>query len=619
MHDALAIPSRHRTRRHAKKGIIMLGIASLLWLLFRTGSKPSRIAYPCQQAALANSLAAFPLLAAILVGVTLKTFKYLTKWGKVLSLVVIMFTSILVTVPYWEDLRVVNAQNPNQEINLILSSHAATASSPSNIFVVNGRQTATASNLVNLMASNGLDFYSMIQSNDVVLIKINAEWDERGGTDTDVLRQLIQAIISHPNGFTGEIVVADNGQFQTFMNGANNNAEDHTQSPQDVADSYSAKYNVSTYDWMPIRKTQVDEYTAGDMKDGYILESNPNNITNIQVSYPKFRTIFGTYISFKNGIWNGQEYENRLKVINMPVLKSHNMYGVTGAVKHYMGVQTEGINGGLANGHESIASGGMGTLMAETRMPTLNILCAIWVNAIPDNYVGAGPSTPYNFATRTNVLAASTDPVALDYWASKYVLVQAAQRIGYSDTHTLDPESTNKSGVATEAFGVWLPKARDALLRAGVQVTTNEAQMNIYVLNPGSPSPSPSSSTAPSPSSTPPPTPTPTPEPTITPTPTPTPTPTSSPQPTSTLPSSSPSYSSTPTFSLAPSPSPNPSSTPQRSPSQSLFPSPSPSRSAEITYPVATAVVATAIIAATVAIRKMQKKTANQNNKRQTN
>ena len=117
MHDALAIPSRHRTRRHATKGIVILGVASFLWLLFRTGSKPSRIAYPCQQAALSNSLAVFPLLAVFLVGVALKTFKYLTKWGKVLSLVVIVVTSILVTVPFWEDLQVVNAQNPNQEIN----------------------------------------------------------------------------------------------------------------------------------------------------------------------------------------------------------------------------------------------------------------------------------------------------------------------------------------------------------------------------------------------------------------------------------------------------------------------------------------------------------------------
>ncbi|NIV94818.1 DUF362 domain-containing protein, partial [candidate division KSB1 bacterium] len=59
---------------------------------------------------------------------------------------------------------------------------------------------------------------------------------------------------------------------------------------------------------------------------------------------------------------------------NMPVLKSHSWYGVTASLKHYMGVQTQR----LANGHQTVATGGMGTLMVETGLPTLNIIDAIW-------------------------------------------------------------------------------------------------------------------------------------------------------------------------------------------------------------------------------------------------
>jgi len=393
----------------------------------------------------------------------------------------------------------VRAVDPNQEILLTLKSRNATVpTDASNIYAVNGRALAHISNLLDLMGSHGLLFYrsntagpnrgpsGLIARDDVVLIKINEEWPERGGTNTDVLKELIQAIVNHPDGFVGEIVVADNGQWGGSMDWWENNAEDPRQSTQDVVNMFSPPHNVSTYTWRPIRGIRVEEYSEGNMTDGYILYDAADPETGIYVSYPKFQTKFGTYISFKYGIWNGTHYENRLRVINLPVLKSHKWYGVTAALKHYMGVQSEGQmsqgdNPGLANGHQCVATGGMGTLMVETGLPTLNIVDAIWVNANPPPEDIAGPGTPYESATRVNVLIASTDPVALDYWSAKHVLVQAAERIGYSDTHTLDPDNTNRNGVIGEAFGVWLNKTKDEILRGGYQVTTSEEQMNVYV------------------------------------------------------------------------------------------------------------------------------------------
>jgi uncharacterized protein (DUF362 family) len=67
----------------------------------------------------------------------------------------------------------------------------------------------------------------------------------------------------------------------------------------------------------------------------------------------------------------------------------------------------------------------MGTEMVDTRYPVLNILDAIWVNANP----GRGPGTSYNAATKTGIIAASADPVALDYWAAKNILVQTAKTL----------------------------------------------------------------------------------------------------------------------------------------------------------------------------------------------
>jgi hypothetical protein len=216
------------------------------------------------------------------------------------------------------------------------------------------------------------------------------------------------------------------------------------------------------------------------MTNGYWRNSTADPDTGVYVSYPKFQSALGTYVSFKHGIWNGASYEDRLKVINLPVLKSHSNYGVTAACKHYMGVESEILNGGIANGHQQIGEGGMGTLLAETRYPILNILDAIYINANPYPFIFCGPATSYEAATRVNILMASTDPVALDYWAAKNVLIPTAQLNGYEDTHHLDPDNTESGGL-TDAFGVYLNNTKNELIRNGYTVTSNPNRMNVFL------------------------------------------------------------------------------------------------------------------------------------------
>jgi len=472
-----------------------------------------------------------------------KTKKFISKKGISLLILIIIANVVLSSGEFLGSMQLAGAADPNQELYLSLEPMQASSSPASNLYVVNGRAYAHVNELINLMGSNGLLFYKsdtsgenqgpngLIANNDVILIKINEEWPYRGGTNTDILKELIQALVDHPEGFVGEIVVADNGQWQGSMNWPESNAEDHAQSTQDVVNMFfSQDFDVSTKTWIPIRFDRVDEYSEDDMTDGYILYDNPDPETGIYVSYPKFRTQFGTYVSFKKGIWNGTGYEKRLKVINMPVLKSHSVYGVTASLKHYMGVQSQG----LANGHSTVATGGMGTLMVETGLPTLNIIDAVWVNANPPSFSGDGPGTPYNQATRVNVLMASTDPVALDYWAAKRVLVQTANLIGHTDTHAIDPDNIDRSGVSGEAFGVWLGRTENAIVDGGYTVTSDENKMNVYV-----------KSEAPQPTPTPSPSPTPTPTSTPTSTVSPSPLPTSSPSPTAS-PSPTPSTPSSP-------------------------------------------------------------------------
>lgn len=144
-----------------------------------------------------------------------------------------------------------------------------------------------------------------------------------------------------------------------------------------------------------------------------------------------------------------------------------------------MGVQSEVIAGGLGNGHNTVATGGMGTLLVECGLPTLNIIDAIWVNANPFPSISAGPSTSYSKATRLDILIAGTDPIALDYWVAKHILIQTAKIIGYENTNTFDPDYSEKSGLI-EAFGIWLNLTREELIRGGFNVTTDENRMNIF-------------------------------------------------------------------------------------------------------------------------------------------
>ena len=485
-------------------------MVSLAWLLIRTGTKPTRITYPCQRAAIdqvSASLSAFVPIAAApallrfkwpsLPNLVSQTKRFLSShWKAILALLIIVPSAFIGVGLVWLFVQPPGTGEPNflpGDLQLTLEASDATSAPASDIFVTHGRVYSHISVLIDLMGEQGLLFYrssttgsnqgpsGLIASNDVVLLKINSQWTMRGGTNTDLLAEVIEAITAHPDGFVGEIVVADNSQGVGGLDHSQNNAENQDQSVQDVVDSFSLNHQVSTYDWQTIRHIQVNEYSEGDMTDGYIVYDSADSETGIYVSYPKFQTEYGTYISFRDGIWNGASYTDRLRVINMPILKSHMRYGTTGAVKHYMGVQSEQLNGGLANGHVTVATGGMGTLFAECGLPTLNILDAIWINTNPAPSFSCGPSTSYSEATRVNVLMASTDPVALDYWAAEQVLVQAATLNNETSIYTLDPDNTTLAFGMEEAFGVWLPLSRDELVREGYSVTTDETRMNVYI------------------------------------------------------------------------------------------------------------------------------------------
>lgn len=491
--------SEHTKRRFRDTiaGFGLIALLSGLWLALRSGSKPSRLAYPCQQVALSNIkvfklmlLSAFPSAVGFLSSRKIKT-AFLIGGVVLASTFVIPELTQLHFLPDEPD------DYTRVPINLV--ENTATVENPSNLYYVKnasgegGSMDLAVSTLLSMLASHNESFYDLIGPDDVVVLKVNCQWDSRGGTNTDLLKSVIQAILDHPDGFTGEIVVCDNGQGLGSFDYIEANAFNHSQNIQSVVDSF-APHRVSTFLWDNIRTSVVNEYNQGDDTNGYVLSDTFLPETQLYVSYPKFQTDFGTNISLKLGIFNGTQYNSdQLKIINMPVLKSHGRYGVTGCVKNYMGVPmgeiVASIHNSIPHEHFSIGLGGMGSLMGEVRAPILNILDMIWTNPNPlESSVRRGPSTIYANARFTDIIGASRDPVAMDYWSSKNVLCQAAEYLNYTEYSSLDPDYAPKSNPVLpgyppmdESFHNYLNRTMFVLRDYGIQTTMEPEAMNVFV------------------------------------------------------------------------------------------------------------------------------------------
>jgi len=70
VHDSVTASGQPRSwlRRWFMTNALLSGIFALAWLVLRSGSKPSRFTYPCQQAAFGTAAAAFgvPLVATLI-------------------------------------------------------------------------------------------------------------------------------------------------------------------------------------------------------------------------------------------------------------------------------------------------------------------------------------------------------------------------------------------------------------------------------------------------------------------------------------------------------------------------------------------------------------------------
>jgi hypothetical protein len=486
--------------------IWVIGLGSLAWLLLRSGTNPRRLAYPCQRAALFNSLTFLGFPSGIAISSRLyRRFKQKPSLGAVLVFLLALFVTInlkgSVFKPQGEALADINL--PSWTSSTAISDVFAVQDVPIPQCSLDGGQLQTTppcndpsfsfhddgvDALLDSMEAKGDYFYKtsshptgILGSNDVVVIKINNQWGGRGtgdgtgrlATNTDVLKGLIWRILQHPDGFSGEIIIAENAQptSTNIWDVTPANSEFQGQSFKDVVTAFQSKgYPVSLYDWTNLNNSRINggslnnsgypngEYIKGNLNDGYVMIDDPNAPATNELSYPKFKTAKGNYISMRYGVWNGSSYEkDRLTFINMPVLKRHGMAGATISWKNLIGfITAEGYSENRFGSYDEMHNyfwgytggqeknyGLLGKEIALIRAPDLNLVDAIWV-PFENNFTGN--------AVRENILLASSDPFAGDWYASEYVLY---------------PITGNKNTSA----------ARGGVFRSATRVNQNSAQL----------------------------------------------------------------------------------------------------------------------------------------------
>jgi hypothetical protein len=509
-------------------GHIILGLASLAWLGLRSGTRPSRLVYPCQRVAATNGLGFLAYIASLIASMRLYRHarEHMT-FGRLVLLVAALILMAMLqgevtrpallganpTLPAW------TSPDAVSDVFAVTNVPTPTVSLeggviPGGVSPVEALRDSGVDTLVNLMASQGIRFYKTIHQpngifapDDVVVIKVNAQWNcnsgddnRRAHTNIDVVKGVIYRIVQHPEGFTGAVIVTDNGQGVPAQLDCTdyNNAQDAHQSYQDVTDAFvNQGYDVCTYTWDNIRDNFVSEYISGSIESGYVLVQDGTPGTD-QLSYPKFEVTCGSHtyqISMRYGLWNGTTYDNtRLKMVNLPVVKRHGMAGATIAVKNYIGFLTtanrEARFGDFTEMHDFFWGyvggsdyGLLGRQLALIRRADLNIVDAIWVNPT-SNTSGA------DSAVRDDVLLVSTDPFALDYYSSAYVLLP---HITPGSDAARDADARYRGG---EFRGLLLTNENRARLKGltdiidlddGLTVDEEQAQFNVFVADASAP------------------------------------------------------------------------------------------------------------------------------------
>lgn len=302
----------------------------------------------------------------------------------------------------------------------------------------------------------------IIGPNDVVVIKPNAQWWNQGAPNLLSLKTFVELTLERPGGFHGEVILAENCHRGSSSWAATSSAwASNFERNSDVKGIHNLNELVallkkrypkkfSACHWIDVAgggrriygPKDGEGYVYCDGTGGVPLLAFDNGVTGTEhratiMTYPIFSSDRGTVIDFKNGVWEKGTYTGQpLRFINFAALNHHSTYcGATSAIKNYLGVadlsggpdprKNGRLTGNYFNFHAfpfncwapgprmGMLGAEVGVFMKSIRKADLNITTAEWVG------LSSRVDPP---VARTRAILASSDPVALDYHAVRYLL-----------------------------------------------------------------------------------------------------------------------------------------------------------------------------------------------------
>ncbi|MHA2120694.1 MAG: DUF362 domain-containing protein [Promethearchaeota archaeon] len=332
----------------------------------------------------------------------------------------------------------------------------------------------------------------IIDKEDIVIIKPNAQSSGHAMTNTNALKGFMDLVLGIP-GYKGEIIIAENHHYYPDNSRGwttKNPNGDYNLNDLIILFNENDHKNITKYHWRdggpnphPVHGNAANwgVVTSPEEGDGYVWsdEEYVFNGLKTKMTYPIFTSSFsGLTIDLKNGAWRDSKYTDQpVKLINFSALNHHGNAGVTASIKNYMGIVdlSSGFHGSSPPGYYNFhyigapwpptevlkqltkkmlispilkkekyisklisfvgpmtgaLGGAIGHFMNTIRKADLNIITA--------EYVGHESRWRNPFQNKT--VMSSVDPVALDYYASKYIVLPLGGKKAYK--HNPDDKNT---------------------------------------------------------------------------------------------------------------------------------------------------------------------------------
>lgn len=363
----------------AKIGLIILGLGSLFWLIFRSGKKPSRLQYPCQKLAAANSIAFLSWLGAVFGGHLLyRRSKNLVKKLPVLIVIIALVFSGAKTYQVWQKSlrpKTIRGQASSSRVVWITDTGAKVSESynPSS-----GNQAA-----VNTMLDQAI--MALTGKASVIEAWTSIFQEHNNGADYSQNEKIaIKVNFNNSYGDGGSNCLSSHCPTVVAINALLR---------QLIMDKGIPAGNIGVYD----TSRSFPNYYNNGVAYGVNLNTEPSCTQTTACTNGGLTARFGCWpITAKY-------------IINMPLLRNHSMAGVTLSLKNHLGSTTEPrcFHGSLTGSTPS--SNSLVQLNSQSVIKNKTIL--VVADALYGMTRGGPDSTP---DLRPNSFFLSKDPIAVD-------------------------------------------------------------------------------------------------------------------------------------------------------------------------------------------------------------